>query len=170
MRCRVESWTVDTRSELERAQDFRDIFALVKRVVERRLGIRRAGLMLVLADEPAFVLAYHGIGTNFIVLNRRVISALVGRGAPQTELKSYLFTVLLHEYLHSLGYVDESETRRLVMEITRSEFGDDHPAFRFAVKPLGEDEVRALLNQGQIGPSEPRLVRHFDDENLTYVA
>ncbi|MCS7095089.1 MAG: hypothetical protein NZ988_04695 [Thaumarchaeota archaeon] len=161
---------MDAKSELERAKDFRDVFTLVKRIVEGRLGIRRAGLMLVLADEPVFVLAYHGVGTNFIVLNRRVISALVGQGVSPTELKSYLFTVLLHEYLHSLGYVDESDTRRLVMEITRSEFGDDHPAFRFAVKPLGEEEVRALLNQGQSGPSEPRLVRHFDDENLTYVA
>lgn len=161
---------MDARSELERAEGFKGVFALVKRVVERRLGLRRAGLMLVLADEPAFVLAYHGVGSNFIVLNRRAITALVGQGASQTEVKSYLFTVLLHEYLHSLGFLDESETRRLVAEIVRSEFGEDHPAYRFAVRPLGEEEARALAVQELSGHAEPTIVREFDDENLTYVA
>jgi hypothetical protein len=41
------------REELEKAGSFKDVFRLVKRVVEAKLGLRRAGLMLVLADAPS---------------------------------------------------------------------------------------------------------------------
>jgi beta-phosphoglucomutase-like phosphatase (HAD superfamily) len=40
-------------------------------VVEERLGIRRVGLMLIIADAPTGVLAYHEVGSNAIVVNRR---------------------------------------------------------------------------------------------------
>ncbi|MDJ0273627.1 MAG: hypothetical protein QXP81_00320 [Nitrososphaerota archaeon] len=167
----VEGGMEKVREELEAAGSFKEVFRLVKRVVEEKLGLRRAGLMLVLADAPAYVLAFHGVGTNFIVVNRRVLGALLSSGLPRVRLNSYLFTVLLHEYLHSLGFLDEQEVRRLVAELTREVFGEDHPAYEAALRPLDEMTVRRLMEAShQIGEGEPVLVRDFDDENLTYVA
>ncbi len=159
------------RKELEGAESFRDVFRLVKRVVEAKLGLRRAGLMLVLADAPAYVLAFHGVGSNFVVVNRLVLRALLSSGLPRIRVNAYLFTVLLHEYLHSLGYLDEQEVRRMVAELTKEIFGEDHPAYRAALSPLDEETVRRLVEVSRVqGPGEPVLVRDFDDENLTYVA
>ena len=159
------------REELEKAGSFRDVFRLVKRVVEAKLGLRRAGLMLVLADAPAYVLAFHGVGSNFVVVNRMVLRALLSSGLPKMRVNAYLFTVLLHEYLHSLGYLDEREVRKMVAELTREVFGEDHPAHQAALSPLDEDTVRKLVEVSSHQSSgEPVLVRDFDDENLTYVA
>ncbi len=159
------------REELERASSFRDVFRLVKRVVEAKLGLRRAGLMLVLADAPAYVLAFHGVGSNFVVVNRLVLRALLSSGIPRIRVNSYLFTVLLHEYLHSLGYLDEGEVRRMVAELTKDVFGEDHPAHQAALSPLDDETVRKLAEVSRVqSPSEPVLVRDFDDEDLTYVA
>ncbi len=38
-------------------------------------------------------------------------------------LKPYVFTTLLHEYLHSLGYLDEPDVRKLACSITSRLFG-----------------------------------------------
>ncbi len=39
----------------------------------------------------------------------------------------------MHEYLHSLGYLDEEIVRRKVYNVTRSVFGDKHIATTMAL-------------------------------------
>ncbi|MEM3596031.1 MAG: hypothetical protein QXL25_05525, partial [Candidatus Bathyarchaeia archaeon] len=85
--------------KLDQCKDFTDIFALVKRAVKETTGEARSGLMLVLADLPDHVSAFHEVGSNSIVLNNRILNSIIHSSRTFREVKSYIFTVLLHEYL-----------------------------------------------------------------------
>jgi len=155
--------------EVERAEGFEELFRLVKRVVEEKLGLRRAGLMLVLGEIPNHILAFHAVGSNMIVMNRQVLELLEKLNRPRKEVNSYIFTVLLHEYLHSLGYIDEREVRWLVKAVIRESLGREHPAYSLATQPLSAvfPEV-ASLGPGGVG-QDFKIVRDFDRENATYI-
>lgn len=153
--------------EVENAEDFDSILRIVKRVVEEKLGMRRAGLMLVIADAPPGILAYHEVGSNAIVLNRRHLEVWMA-GKSKTEKNSYIFVVLLHEYLHSLGILDEVEVRRLVRALVQEYFGLGHIATRLASDEpaIGREFIKGVY----LGrPREPVLVKDFDTENLSYI-
>jgi hypothetical protein len=124
------SRTVDFVSRLDAAGDVTDIFELVKDSVSCCTGKGRAGLMLGLANLggglDGFVGAFYPVATNIIVLNSLPLARI-----SQTEpglFKPYVFHVLLHEYIHSLGTIDEAATRSMVLKISRETFGPDHPA------------------------------------------
>ena len=117
-------------TDLEKSSNYGDIFTLVKKAVNRSLGEHRVGLMLYLGNLPMNVGAFHPMGTNDIVLNKRLLKA-----AARTELrwKAYVFSILLHEYLHSLGYADERQVRGLTYRISLENFGSEHPVVETAV-------------------------------------
>ena len=117
-------------NELERAKTYGDIFVLVKKAVKNSLGEHRVGLMLYLGNLPMSVGAFHPMGTNDIVLNRRLLET-----AAKTEpkWKAYVLSILLHEYLHSLGYADERQVRGLTYRVCLENFGSDHPVTDAAV-------------------------------------
>ncbi len=154
---------------LDEADGFDEIFRLVKNLVEEKLGLRRAGLMLILSEIPSFILAYHEVGSNAIVLNRRVLKALQKLNRSKREINGYIFTVLLHEYLHSLGILNEEAVRILVRNLTRETIGADHPAFRVA----NEETLKvfpeiATINSNEFGDGF-EVVREFDSENTSYI-
>lgn len=119
---------------LDGCEDFGDVFELVKTSTERVLGKRRAGLMLYLARLPKQIGAYHTMGTNGIVMNRTTLDMVTHGAHSLREINSYVYSILLHEYLHALGYVDESTVRQLVREVSLEVFGPDHPATKIAVR------------------------------------
>jgi hypothetical protein len=41
-----------------------------------------------------------------------------------TLLNPYVFSILLHEYIHSLGFFNEEQVKRLTYEISRETFGE----------------------------------------------
>ena len=81
--------------------------------------------MLYLGNLPIRVGAFHPIGTNDIVLNRR----LLGKTTSLKE-KSNVFAILVHEYLHSLGFTDERKVRRLTHKVCQENFGKTHPVIQ----------------------------------------
>src|SRR5208282_3345792 len=117
---------------LENSENFGDIFEIVKKSVKEYLGQERAGLMLVLADLPIHLGAFHGVGTNSIVMNRTLLDRIVKSGHSRIQVNSFVYSILLHEYLHSLGVIEELEVRKLVREISLMTFGEDHPATKIA--------------------------------------
>lgn len=133
--------TPSYRAELDSAKDLADIFELVKTVVRRSTGRERAGLMLGLANlgggVDGFVGAFYPVATNIIVLN-----SLPLRRIEETDpalYKPYVFHILIHEYLHTLGIIDEQATRAKVYEISSAAFGKDH-----SVTQLAEDLSRFM--------------------------
>jgi hypothetical protein len=163
---------------LEASENFGDIFEIVKKSVKQQLGMERAGLMLVLADLPMHLGAFHGVGTNQIVMNRALLDRIVAAGHPRSHINAFVYSILLHEYLHSLGVIDESEVRRLVNEISLNTFGPNHPAFTIASKgpwsllrEVGfvdthiSDERRLELKQRRA-----ELITDFDRSHRSYIS
>src|SRR5207247_1000903 len=105
---------MDFNAKLEQARTLADVFELVKRAVEAVLGRTRAGLMLALADlgnhPQGFLGAFYPVASNVIVMNK-VPLLRIQETNPQLY-KPYAFYVLLHEYLHSVGFVDERLCQR----------------------------------------------------------
>jgi hypothetical protein len=110
---------------LSRCDDFQDIFVLVKKSVRDSLGQERRSIVLQLLPLPLHIGAAHPVGTNRIVLNAALLELAV-RNRTISEVKAFVFSTLLHEYIHSLGYLNEYETRKLVFLVSQSAFGPDH--------------------------------------------
>ncbi|MEM2881700.1 MAG: hypothetical protein QXL35_00400 [Candidatus Bathyarchaeia archaeon] len=164
-------WGRDSRTaplESGEPEDFEEIFRIVKKAVKAILGKERAGLMLVLADLPPNIGAFHSFGSNSIVLNRLALEAMRAEAKEEIEVKSYIFVVLLHEYLHSLGHLDEAQTRRLVYEISKELFGEGHPATRMAARgPL--ELLEGVMARGDMGERPPKIVKEFDPAYRGYI-
>ena len=122
---------------LDASRDFGDVFELVKKSAERSLGQRRAGLMLYLAKLPKHIGAYHTMGTNGIVMNRTVLDLVTHGARSLREINAYVYSILLHEYLHALGYVEERDVRKIVYDISLEMFGPEHPATQIASRGPG---------------------------------
>ena len=160
--------------ELERCADFADIFELVKTGVEKTLDRGRAGLMLGLANfgggPGQFLGGYYTVDSNLIVLNSFPLDLI--RKKDERLLKPYIFHVLLHEYIHSLGYHDEARTREITGKICEKLFGSSHPSARMATKISAFLPLFAYDGIGWFPDREPeiRIVRGFDKGHLTYVS
>lgn len=114
--------------QLASARDLIEIFELVKRAVIQRTGRSRPGLMLGLANlgggPEGFIGAFYPIASNVIVMN-----TLPLRRIEETDpslRNPYIFHLLLHEYLHALGIIDEGATKKKALEISREIFGEQH--------------------------------------------
>jgi hypothetical protein len=121
-------------SKLEKAKDIPDIFELVKLAVRKTIGKERSGLMLGLSNlgggPEGFVGAYYPVATNIIVMNTMPLDRI--RQTDPSLYKPYVFHILLHEYIHTLGIIDEGATREKASEISAKIFGSGHPATELA--------------------------------------
>ncbi|MEM3577374.1 MAG: hypothetical protein QXX51_02845 [Candidatus Bathyarchaeia archaeon] len=122
------------KKRLEEAEKYSEIWEVVKDTVEFSLHKRRGGMMLFLDDLPIQLGAYHPIGTNNIVLNRRLVQIVEGAIKSKRVINALIYNLLLHEYLHALGKYSEFEVRQLVYEIARQCFGEEHVATAIAKK------------------------------------
>jgi hypothetical protein len=121
-------------TRLEKAKTLADIFEVVKAAVWESQRKSRAGLMLGLANlgnhPQGFFGGFYSVGSNVIVMNKIPLERIK---ETRPELyKPYIFHVLLHEYLHTLGYLSESGVRQMAHEITRQVFGEEHLATKIA--------------------------------------
>jgi len=150
-------------TELGKAKGYGDIFAVVKKAVRHTLGEHRVGLMLYLGNLPLNVGAFHPMGTNDIVLNRRLL-----RSRSELDHKSHIFAILLHEYLHSLGYSDEQHVRRMTYRVCMDNFGSEHPAVQAAIRgpwaDLGEEDFEEMGSELDL-----ELVRDFERIDIGYI-
>jgi hypothetical protein len=85
-------------------------------------------------------------------------------------LKPYAFSVLLHEYLHTLGVLDEARTRILVFKICDDLFGDEHPVTRIS-KNFDKVAGELIKNGGPVRPDnlDVTFVDGFDNEETGYI-
>lgn len=157
---------------LELAKDLPEIFEIVKSAVQETIHLSRAGLMLGLADlgnhPRGFLGAFYPIGTNIIVMNKTPLQRI---RETQPELwKPYAFHVLLHEYLHTLGYLDEGTVARKTLEISELALGKEHYATQIAA-----DTTRFFPNlvypniAWQPENLTMELVEGFDRSSISYI-
>lgn len=174
---------ISPAQRLETAGGYPALFALAKDLVEDHLGRSRAGIMLGLqglgVSDRGFLGGYFVTGSNAIVLNRDVLSYIQAHRPDHHD--AYAFHVLLHEYLHTLGYLDETQVRHLAHRISQEAFGEAHPATLIAaamtpgVQAPGAPELFQDLVYAPIGwrpatagPIE--IVKGFDLDASPYIA
>ena len=157
--------------------DYSQVFDLIRRIVSTVLRKSHSGILLGLQDlgfhPQGFVGGYHRVGTNEIYLNRNVLQ-LMREETPEDHYKAYLFHLLLHEYIHSVGKNDEYETRKLTRKISEKIFNTKHPVYKIAAWGLNALFPHEFY-EGHFEPEEqiPRNTEfvklHHHDSRLTYI-
>ena len=160
---------MEFRERIEKLKDFNETFELVKSVVLQKFRMHRAGLSLILQMMPSNLGAYHILGSNAIVMNSYLLAAVRKIAGSTEEYNSYMFMVLAHEYLHSLGIVDENTVRQMTFELCNWMLGDEHTATKMAKQDPSTiyPELRSLM-QSQFS-KDFQVVRNFDRKNQTYI-
>ena len=167
------------RRKLTNSQSLQDIFELVKELVWKVLKVDQAGLLLGLAEMgigPQGILgAYYSPDANTIVINKTVMNRVMKLSDPLLY-NSYCFYILLHEYLHSCGFYDESQNRQIVAAIAADSFGPDHAVTKLATT---QDAMLKLIQTSfQSGSTEAEMsqpdsgiefVERIDRRNTNYI-
>ena len=163
----------DYRSRLDEAKSLPDIFELVKSLVLKSMSKSRGGLMLGMANLGNNPQGYFGgfftTGSNVIVLNKIPLQRIM---ETRPELyKPYVFHVLLHEYIHSLGYLDETDVKSKVYNITKEALGEEHLATQIAAD--ARVFIKDLAYPGVSWKPEDEgleLVAGFDRSSVSYIS
>jgi len=164
---------IDYLTRLDEARSLADIFEVVKALVEERMNKRRGGLMLGMAnlgnDPQGFLGGFFTTGTNVIVLNKIPLQRIM---ETRPELyKPYVFHVLLHEYIHSLGCLNELEVQKKVHQITREALGEKHLATQIAASTSGFIKHFTYPHLSWEADDEGiELVEGFDRSSVSYIA
>ncbi|MCK4736778.1 MAG: hypothetical protein KAT65_30265 [Methanophagales archaeon] len=167
----MESYAI----KLNDAKTLSDIFEIVKEVVRKVMKTSRAGLTLGLAEmgggEDYWIGAFYPVGSTTIIMNKTSL-----RRISETEpclFNAYAFHVLLHEYIHSLGYIDEKKTRNLVYWISQEVFGEAH-----LVTQMANDMSKFFPNltyptrgyfPRNLETLELEMVEDFDRSSINYI-
>jgi hypothetical protein len=160
---------IQFREKIAGLRDFNETFEFVKAVVLQKFKLHRAGLSLILQMMPSNLGAYHMLGSNAIVVNTYLLFTVKKIVKSTEEYNSYVFMVLTHEYLHSLGIIDESTVRQMTFELCTWLLGNDHAATKMAKEGPSAiyPQLRSLM-QFQFG-RDFHVVRNFDKTNQTYI-
>lgn len=131
--------------------------------------------MLGLADlgmrRGYFVGAFHLLGSNIIVMNKTPLNVAL-RNTDKRTYNAYCYHLLLHEYLHSLGYVDEGEVKELTQEVCMLTLGKAHPASVMAERGIAAyfPKVKYFTEEFPVPESfQVELVKDFDRSSVGYI-
>ncbi len=164
---------MDCKKKLNKAKTFADIFEIVKDLVMEFLGAEQAGLLVGVTDLGAnsqgFIGAFYSLNANMIVINKRPLARLLQTNPSMYNY--YLFHVMLHEYIHSIGSYGEEQTRKLVYEMSSNYFGEGHPVTQLASNI--EKFIPNLAYPSQeLQPPEDldiEFVKGIDRKNINYI-
>jgi hypothetical protein len=148
--------------------DFNQAFELVKSAVEEKFNMHRAGLSLILQGLPTKLGAYHVLGSNLIIVNKRILG-IIKIHKSLGEYNSYLFMVLTHEYLHSLGIIDEIQVRKMTYTLLVSLVGEQHIATKMARhQPWDLFPELSLFNDNSF-EQKFEIIKNFDKTTQSYI-
>lgn len=167
---RISDKQADHAHKLDQFQNFQEIFHLVKKSVKETLNLERTGLILYLRDLPLKVGAYHQIGANGIIMNRTLLEQVVQTAASKREINSFIYYILLHEYLHSLGHINERKVRKLTYHVSEETFGPDHVVTKMAVEGPWAFIKLNLFYAPYPYEREVQIVRNFETPSHRYIS
>ncbi len=157
------------RSKIEKAQGFSELWEIVKDTVKDSLGEHRVGMMLFLDDLPLQLGAYHPLGTNNIVLNRTLVQIVEAATQSKRLVNAFVYSLLVHEYLHALGHIPEVEVRPLVFQVSKDCFGEDHIVTRLAAKSPWALLRGVPLSRIEAPKRVIEIVKDFEKTNQKYI-
>jgi hypothetical protein len=109
------------------------------------------------------------MASNSIVMNRNIMKIVWQSTRSRAKRNAYVYMILLHEYLHSLGFTDEGQVRTLSKKISDRFLGEGHIVAEMATKPLDKffptlPQFAAFRDKGQY-----ETVRQFDSSSTPYI-
>ena len=164
---------MDYEKGIKNAKTIADVFEIVKEMVREHLGLEQAGLMVGVSDlgsfAQGFVGAFYSLEANTIVINKKPLARVLQTNP--SLYNNYLFHVMLHEYVHSIGSFDEEQTRQLVYEISRHYFGEKHVATELATN-IGKFMPNLTYPSAGFEPPTDvniEFVKGIDGKNTNYI-
>ena len=164
---------MDYEKGIKNAKTIADIFEIVKEMVKGYLGQEQAGLMVGVSDlgsfAQGFVGAFYSLEANTIIINKKPLARIL-----QTNPRLYnyyLFHIMLHEYIHSIGSFDEGQTRQLVFEMSHHYFGEKHVATQLATNMAKFMPNLTYPSAGFEQPADVNIefVKGIDRKNTNYI-
>ena len=157
--------------KLEESNSISDIFELVKEAAWKTIKRSRAGLdlgLIELGNQPqGFLGAFYVSGSNIIVMNETPLKRI--QETNPNLLTPYIFSVLLHEFLHSLGYFDEDKVRKLTYGISYEIFGEENIVTQIS-KDMKKFFPNFIYPDGAPQINGPvKLVKDFDKSSTRYI-
>jgi len=152
------------------------IFEKVKKDVRRVLGRHRAGLSLGLIElgitSDGLIGGMHFHPGTDIVMNKTPLEIIL-KSQPYEIVWAYIYHILLHEYIHSLGIIDEQKCRAITLKISEDIFKEaDHPAIILAKRGIGAyiPNLTILYKRPEQRPDGISIeyVQDFDIESQSY--
>ena len=163
---------MEYETNITKAKTIADIFDIVKTIVRELIGVDQAGLLVGVSDlgssNQGFIGAFYSLDANMIIINKSPLRRI--RDTKPQLYNYYLFHIMLHEYLHSIGSFDEIQTRQMVYEISRNCFGDEHIITKLATNMSAF--IPNLLHpteMPQIQESNIEFIMGIDRSNTNYI-
>ena len=161
----------------ELKKEMPDIFEKVKRDVEKTIYRHRAGLSLGLVEMGIsgrdFIGGMFFSGGTMILMNSTALRVLLTKKEINDEIiLAYVYHILLHEYIHSLGFLDERQCRDYTNYVTEEVISEAaHPARVMAARGIG-----AYFPEIMYAPPDYQMqkylkierVENFDKSSTTY--
>jgi hypothetical protein len=85
------------------------------------------------------------------------------------EVNYFVFMVLMHEYLHSLGYLSEASVRNLCERICSAVLGSDHPSVKLAKTNWLEIHPELQMVGKSRVSDDYEVVDRFDVSSTSYI-
>ncbi len=157
------------QNKLEESENIPEIFEVVKQIVKDATGLEQTGIMLGMnsfgTNNRGVLGAFYSPNSNMIVINKTLTDRIQVRN-PKLY-KGYIFHILLHEYLHSIGIHNEQQVRELSYLISRKYFGKDHEVTKIAKNfDAILKEIMYPLDEGQ---EDLEFVMGFNKSDLNYI-
>ena len=90
-------------SRLDNAENYSQVWQIVKDTVEFAQGKKREGMMLFLDDLPLQLGAYYPVGTNNIVLNRSLVEIVESSVSSKPTVNALTYNLLVARVLACSG-------------------------------------------------------------------
>jgi hypothetical protein len=152
------------------------IFEKVKKDVRKVYGRHRAGLSLGLVEmgmyHGGFIGGMHFYPGTEILMNKTPLMIILEE-QPHEIVWAYTYHILLHEYVHSLGILNEQQCRAITLIISEKIFLEkDHPAIILAKKGIGTyfPNLRLIYSPPDLKPDGISIeyIYGFDKESYSY--
>ena len=156
-------------SRINEAKGFSGVWKIVKETVKLTLHQHRLGILLFLDDLPLHLGAYHMLGTNNIILNRSLLNIVKAITKSKKIVNAFIYSILIHEYLHSLGHISETEVRSLVYKISKKCFGENHIVTKLALKTPWSILQGISLKDPIINKNPMELIKNLEEPNQKYI-
>ncbi len=147
--------------------NYDNILTEVKKIVKKYIKKSRP-IGLAFSYFDVSVGAFWVEGGNYITMNANILDAMDKMQKSRLEKEALVKVLLMHEYIHSLGYEDELVTRNITKDIMGREFGTESLEFK-----LSDDGPWALYPELTSYPgyvsNKINVVTNFDSENTNYI-